>query len=367
MDTSLLTSSDFWHDPQPFAASEVPNLPELTRHVLFETSGSSGNPKWVALSKQALLVSAAAVNQHLQVTRKSCWGLALPLNHVGGFSIVARAYEAGCRLEKTDRRWESTFFRDWLASAEITHTSLVPTQVHDLVKANLTAPSTLFAVVVGGGYLDPVTGQAARDLGWPVLASYGMTEAASQIATQELDLLTSLYHPAPVSLLPIWQADQTPDGLLCISGPALFSGYVRNGEFTPRITPWHVTSDRVELEDRKLTPISRADALVKVLGELVDPESIERELISLSCGLLAPGTFAVIAVPHPRAGKALVPVFESSVDSGTIESILVIYENQAAGFRKLGRRVMIGTLPRSSLGKIRRTELAAMLTQTSLT
>jgi o-succinylbenzoate---CoA ligase len=143
MDTSLLTSSDFWHDPQPFAASEVPNLPELTRHVLFETSGSSGNPKWVALSKQALLVSAAAVNQHLQVTRKSCWGLALPLNHVGGFSIVARAYEAGCRLEKTDRRWESTFFRDWLASAEITHTSLVPTQVHDLVKANLTAPSTL--------------------------------------------------------------------------------------------------------------------------------------------------------------------------------------------------------------------------------
>ncbi len=366
MDTSLLTKSDFWQDPQPFAAGDIPDLPELAGHLLFETSGSSGNPKWVALSKQALLVSAAAVNQHLQVTRESCWGLALPLNHVGGFSIRAGAFDGGCLLQKNDRRWEPAFFRDWLASAGITHTSLVPTQVHDLVKANLVAPSTLFAVVVGGGYLDPATGRAARDLGWPVLASYGMTEAASQIATQGLDLLTAPYHPAPISLLPIWQAEQTPDGLLRISGPALFSGYLRNGEFTPRITPWHVTSDRVGLENGKLTPISRADTLVKVLGELVDPESIERELISLSCGQLAPGTFAVIAIPDPRAGKALVPVFGSSVDAGIVNCVLALYEKQAIGFRKLGRPVVINHFPHSSLGKLKRAELASRIADLSI-
>lgn len=366
MDTSLLTTSSFWSDATPFAAGDIPDLPELVGHVLFETSGSSGNPKWVALSKQVLLVSAAAVNQHLLVTRESCWGLALPLNHVGGFGIVARAYEAGCRLAQYAGRWQPIVFRDWLANTEVTHTSLVPTQVHDLVKANLTAPLTLLAIVVGGGHLDTATGRAARDLGWPVLASYGMSEAASQIATQGLDLLAAPYKPAPISLLPIWQAELTPDGLLAISGPALFSGYVRDGEFTPRISAWHLTSDRVALENRKLTPISRADTLVKVLGELVDPESIERELISLSRGQLAPGTFAVIAVPDPRAGNMLVPVFESSVDAGTMESILAIYERQAAGFRKLGHRVMIGSFPRSSLGKIRRTELTAMVTTTSL-
>ena len=74
-----------------------------------------------------------------------------------------------------------------LADRGVTHTSLVPTQVHDLVKADLRAPETLKAIVVGGGHLDAATGRLARTLGWPVLASYGMTEAASQIATQTLE------------------------------------------------------------------------------------------------------------------------------------------------------------------------------------
>ena len=361
MDASLLTGSDFWNDPRPFAAGEIPDLPELAGHVLFETSGSSGNPKWVALTKRALLVSAAAVNRHLQVTRESCWGLALPLNHVGGFGIAVRAYEAGCRLEHRDIRWEPCLFRDWLADKGVSHTSLVPTQVYDLVKNRLTAPATLLAVVVGGGYLDLATGQAARDLGWPVLASYGMSEAASQIATQGLDLLDAPYGPAPISLLPIWQAEATHDGLLRISGPALFSGYVRSGAFEPRIPAWHETSDRVVLGDRMLTPVGRADTLVKVLGELVDPESIERELSSLSHGQLLPGTFAVIAILDPRAGNALVPVFESSVDSEIIDSVLALYGKDAAGFRKLGRPVMMSNFPRSSMGKLRRAELAAMI------
>ena len=366
MDASLLTTRDFWGDAKPFAAGEVPDLPELAGHVLFETSGSSGNPKWVALSKKALLVSAAAVNHHLQVTQVSCWGLALPLNHVGGFGIVARAYDAGCRLAKLDSRWDPAVFRDWLASVKVSHTSLVPTQVHDLVKNRLTAPATLRAVVVGGGQLDTATGQAARDLGWPILASYGMTEAASQIATQGLGLLHEPYHLAPISLLPIWQAETTPGGILRISGPALFSGYVRNGKFTPRISEWHLTSDRVELENRTLTPVSRADTLIKVLGELVDPESIEREILALSRGQLVPGTFAVIAIPDPRAGNVLVPLFESGVDAGLFNSILGLYEKEAVGFRKLASPVRISKFPRSNLGKIRRSELGAMIAPPSL-
>jgi o-succinylbenzoate---CoA ligase len=366
MDPPLLIDRDFWNDPRPFAAGKIPDLPELAGHVLFETSGTSGDPKWVALSKQALLVSAAAVNQHLQVTRESCWGLALPLNHVGGFGIVARVHYAGCRLEHTDSRWQPDFFRNWLANAEVTHTSLVPTQVHDLVKTRLTAPSTLRAVVVGGGHLDPMIGQAARELGWPILASYGMSEAASQIATQGLDSLTKPYHSAPIPLLPIWQAETTPAGLLSISGPALFSGYVSTGEFMPRISEWHLTSDRVKLRDRHLTPVSRADTLVKVLGELVDPESIERELIALSRGDLLPGTFAIIAIPDSRMGMALVPVFEASVATGSIDSLLARYDKQAAGFRRLGLPLIMAHFPRSSLGKLKRSELATMIAERAL-
>lgn len=361
MDASLLTQASFWSDPRPFAAGEVPDIPELAGHVLFETSGSSGSPKWVALSKDALLASAAAVNSHLRVTGESCWGLALPLNHVGGFGVVARSYQASCRLESFARRWEGESFREWLVTTGVTHTSLVPTQVHDLVKLKLTAPPSLAAIVVGGGHLDSVTGQAARDLGWPVLASYGMSEAASQIATQGLDLLDKSYQSAPIPLLPIWRAEITPDGLLSIAGPGLFSGYVIDGKFRPRLSEWHVSSDLSTIRDGCLTPMGRADALVKILGELVDPESIERELASLSAGALAIGTFAVIATPDERAGHALTPVFQSSLDPGIIESVLARYHARAAGFRRLKPARIVEEIPRGGLGKIKRAELTRML------
>jgi O-succinylbenzoic acid--CoA ligase len=339
----------------------VSDIPELAGHVLFETSGSSGTPKWVAISKQALLVSAAAVNRHLAVTRDSCWGLVLPLHHVGGFGVAARAYEAGCGFQVFAHRWEPGLFLDWLETGGVTHTSLVPTQVHDLVKAELTAPATLQAIVVGGGHLEPATGQAARDLGWPVLASYGMTEASSQIATQDLDALTQPYQSVPIPLLPIWNARISTDGLLEILGPALFSGYLSGGKFTPRETAWHTTSDRVLLENQTITPLGRADTLVKILGELVDPEAIERELISLSEGKLAPGTFAVIAIPDERAGNALVPVFEASISSRIVEATLARYQQQAPGFRRLHPAAFVADFPRSGLGKLRRNELAAIL------
>ncbi len=347
MDASLLIRPDFWS--------------ELTGHVLFETSGSSGVPKSVAISKESLLVSAAAVNRHLGVTPASCWGLVLPLHHVGGFGVAARAYEAGCQLDKFRQRWKPSPFCDWLESAGVTHTSLVPTQVHDLVKAERSAPASLQAIVVGGGHLEAATGQTARDLGWPVLASYGMSEASSQIATQTLDSLAQPYQSAPIPLLPIWEARVSADGLLEISGPALFSGYVTGGKFIPHETTWHTTADRVLLENHAITPLGRADTLVKILGELVDPEAIERELISLSDGQLLPGTLAVIALPDARAGHTLVPVFETSVSQQVIETTLALYGQRAPGFRRLRPATVVTDFPRSELGKLRRSELAAML------
>ena len=375
MDALFLTDPGFWEDARPVAPGHfpgaIPHPAGLDRHVLFETSGSSGAPQWLALSKQALLVSAAAVNQHLAVSVDSCWGLALPPQHVGGFGVLARAFEAACRLQVFSRRWDAGAFRAWLAHHAVTHTSLVPTQVHDLVAAGLAAPPTLAAIVVGGGQLDPHTGQAARQLGWPVLASYGMTEAGSQIATQGLDSLDASYQPAPLPVLPIWQSRVSDAGQLSIAGPALFSGRLRHtGQswlFVPRTDAWHLTADRVELANHHLTPRGRLDALVKVLGELVDPAAIECELLGLSNGALAAGTLAVAALPAPRAGHRLVPVFEATVDPALAAAVLAAYQCQAPGFRRLQPPQVIAALPRSPLGKLRRAELAAALGALSAT
>ena len=367
MTPAALVTRSFWIETTPFAAGNFPGrmaaLPELRAHVLFETSGSSGAPKWIALSKAALLASAAAVNRHLGVTRTSCWGLALPLHHVGGFGVAARAHEAGCRFARFDWRWDAAAFAAWLTENEVTHTSLVPTQVHDLVKAGIHTRSSLRAVVVGGGHLDLETGRAARALGWPLLASYGMTEAASQIATQDFSALEQPYQPAPLPLLPIWQTEISQKGRLRIAGPALFSGKLRrDGEiwiFEPRDSDWHQTEDRVSIDDGFLTPLGRADSLVKVLGELVDPEEIERELAALSGGALAPGSYMVAAVPDARTEHRLVPVFDSGTDAEVIRNVLSAHAKQAPGFRRLGPAVTLVPFPRSPLGKPLRAEIAA--------
>ncbi len=353
MDPDLLTSREFWDDATPVTAGDR----ELVAHVLFETSGSTGTPKWIALSKQALLTSAAAVNAHLAVTADSCWGLALPTHHVGGFGVAARAWQAGCRIAVIDGKWNPSGFHSWLEASQVTHTSLVPTQVHDLVKHGLTAPAGLRVIVVGGGHLDAATGQAARNLGWPVLASYGMTEACSQIATQGLELLDSPYVAAPIQVLPIWQTKLADDGCLCISGPALFSGHVADGRYFPRTSDWHVTSDRVELADDALTPLGRADARAKVLGELVDPEMIERELMEISAGRIAARSLAIVAIPDERAGNVLVPMFEEDVDATLIDETLKIYQHRAPGYRRLQAAMVVERFPRSDLGKLRRREL----------
>jgi len=369
MDQSLLSDPGFWQSARPVAMGAPPTdlrrFPALEGHVLFQTSGSSGTPKWIALSKDALLLSAAAVNRHLRVDEHSRWGLALPMHHVGGFGVVARAFEAACGIARLAGRWQAREFGDWLAKKKITHTSLVPTQVHDLVAAGASAPPGLAAVVVGGGHLDDAAGEAARRLGWPVLASYGMTEAGSQIATAEPSSLDQPYRHAPLPLLPIWDVAADDDGILKIAGPALFSGSLvmaRNQwEFVPRVGNWHISSDRVLISPEGITPLGRADAMVKVLGELVDPCGIERKLLALAAGRLRAGTFAVAALPDARAGHRLVPVFEAGVGNSVAEETLAAYQAAAPGYARLAAPVWLERLPRSDLGKLRRRELTESL------
>ena len=321
--------------------------------VIFPTSGSTGAPKWIALRKDAILHSAAAVNGWLGAGAGAVWGLALPMGHVGGFGVAARAYAAGCGLAVFEGKWDARRFAGWVKSEGVTHASLVPTQVHDLLAAGGVGADSLRAVVVGGGRLSDEAGQAARDAGWPVLASYGMTEAGSQVATQRLDGLAKPFAECPLELLPIWEAETTPEGLLRLRGDALFCGTVEDGAFHPRKGEWFVSSDRVEISGRSIRPLGRADAMVKVMGELVDVEGIERRLIGLGSGRLREGAFAVLALPDARMENRLVGVFEGEVPEGCVED----YNSRVKGPERIVAIVSVERFPRTELGKIRRGEL----------
>jgi o-succinylbenzoate---CoA ligase len=355
MEASLLTGAEFWESDAPVMMGGGPDV-DVPGLVFFRTSGSTGTPKWIGLSRRALLVSAAAVNRHFDVSTSSCWALALPVDHVGGFGVAARVFESGCRLAEFGRKWNAAEFASWIASVGGTHLSLVPTQVHDLVAAGMRAPESLRAIVVGGGVLAEATGRAARDLGWPVLASYGMTETCSQVATQGFELLDSPYHALPIELLPCWEAQVNDDGRIMLKGEALFSGMLVSGEdgwkYEERRSEWHVTSDSGRIEGRSVFLTGRADTHVKILGELVDPVAVEMELLALS----SRRDFAVVAVPDSRAGNRLLLVHEN--DGAGLAEAIEAYHMTCPGFRRISACLPVERIPRSPLGKTLRKELS---------
>src|SRR3954451_12248553 len=148
-------------------------VPDLDAHVFVATSGSTGDIKLVALSKRAILASAAAVNDRLEVTKRDVWAAVLPPFHVGGLGVYARCHLAGARAMTMP--WDPRAF----AESEATIASLVPAQVHDLIAAGLTPSKALRAILVGGGIFNIERGA------WPTLPSYGMTECCSTIAIED--------------------------------------------------------------------------------------------------------------------------------------------------------------------------------------
>ena len=353
METSRLIDPFFWADKEPFApGAELPEgVEDPMGLVWFRTSGSTGTPKWRGLSREALLLSAAMVNRHLGVEKGDVWGLVLPIHHVGGFGVVARAFESGCRLARFAGRWDVQAVHTWLEVDEVGHLSLVPTQVHDLMAAGLKAPESLKTVVVGGGAMATELGQRARDLGWPVLASYGMTEAGSQIATGPLESLNQAFSAGPLPLLPMWEAQVSEAGCLAIKGPCLFSAslvFEGSWQFQAREGDVFDTEDRVEFGNGAITPLGRNDRCVKVLGELVDLGVIENAL-----GLK---DAVVVAVPDERKGQRLVLV-HTDFD---VDEALGHYHATVEGPWRIDATYSVAELPRGELGKLRMDELSRM-------
>jgi len=369
MDATLLTQDSFWDEETPVAlvpsGMKAPHLSAAPPLIYFQTSGSLGKPKWVGLSRLALEYSAMVVNAHLHVGAGSTWGLALPVEHVGGMGVLARAREAGCALEVFQSKWQEHDFVSWIEAREVSHTSLVPTQVHDIVASGLRAPRGLRAVVVGGGQLSEETGEIARCLGWPILASYGMTEAGSQIATQGFDCLELFYSNAPIEKLAHWELREEEDGCLAIKGKSLFDGVLveEKGKwvFRERRGEWYVTRDRVKLSDAGITPLGRADLRVKVKGELVNLEDIEERLVFYSFRRIRFDQVVVVALPDDRAEHKLQPVFDASLGKDLIDEVMRAYSAQVFGVERLQDPVMIENFPRSGLGKPLREKIRMML------
>jgi len=332
----------------------------VRRAVVLATSGSSGAFKFAVLAKEALLASARAVVDHLELTGDDTWLAGLSDFHVGGLGIHARAFVTGARVEQFEAapwRRDGGPFVEALENAGATWTSLTPTHLHDLVTAGRRAPRPLRGVLVGGGRVDAGLAERAVELGWPVRASYGMTEAASQIATAR-DVRVE-----PLPILPAWETRIGAEERLEIRGHALFSGYARREGDGWRFDPatdadgWFRTGDRCEVSDGRLRFLGRADDLVKVSGELVSRSSVEAA-VELAAGEF--GTAAALVVrPEARRGNEMVAVLETGAVSA--EAFRAALEDRLDGIERVRRVVEVERVPRTEIGKVDRAALERLV------
>ena len=363
-----LTSASFWRSAEPYVLGDASAAAELVACAgagdwcFVQTSGTEGRAKWVALTKSGLLAAAESANKHLAAPKNDRWLVALPLHHVGGFSILARAFVSGAAVEHFEGKWNPERFVECCVAKGTTLTSLVPTQVFDLTRAQLRAPSCLRAVVVGGGGLSKAAGEAARALGWPVLQSFGMTEAASQIATEPLDHLSSGFEPDALEVLPHWYLSTTPESHLIIKGPSLAKGYIIAED--AGAWRWHpidadqglITRDRVALttEGQRtfLRFVGRESQALKILGELVHLGPLQARLDALA---MSGNQAVIVPIPDERKGTALVLAV---TDTAFGESLREKFNATATvAFERLDRVVKVERIPLTDLGKVRLEEL----------
>jgi o-succinylbenzoate---CoA ligase len=353
-------------------------LPRLDAHVWVATSGSSRtrpeSARWVALSKDAFLASAESVNARLGAGAQDVWAHALPIFHVAGLGILARARLSGATVvAAVAEKWDAAAFHAAVAGSRATLSALVPPQVHDLVSARLASPPSLRAVVIGGARLEPALYAAARRLGWPCLPSYGLTETCSQVATAPLASLSDHGYPLILPVLAHAELRADDAGRLAVRATSLLTSYAEvDGDDTrawdPKCDGWLKTDDLGRVGADGVEVFGRASDSVKVLGEWVSLPRVDEQAWRWAVleGLTRiPGfDLATVAMPHPRMGQELVlAVTSGGVDAARRQalqaSLAWFCRENLLPFERIHRVVWVEAIPHTPLGKLRRESLAA--------
>ena len=252
---------------------------------IFFTSGSTNIPKAVLHTFNNHWFSAIGSNINILFKNSDCWMVALPLNHVGGFSTIFKAL-AG-KADIYIKPSGMGILEALKSKSDITHISLIPSQLPELLND---APGVeilrkLKAVLIGGSPVSFKLIEKAKTLGLNIYSSYGSTEMSSQITCSTKN--DSLEHlKTSGKLLKYREIKISSGNEILVKGKTLFSGYVKtnkskNIEIFKTVDEggWFTTGDLGFLDDEGYLHISgRKDLMFVCNGENIFPEEIERAL-----------------------------------------------------------------------------------------
>jgi o-succinylbenzoate---CoA ligase len=313
-------------------------------HCVIHTSGSACSPKPVELTYGNQLWNAIGSGVRIGVAPTDMWLCCLPLHHIGGLAIVMRSalYRTVLVLEP----FHPQRIGDRLASDPVTIISLVPTMLTRLLDSGADL-GALRCLLLGGGPAPQAVVDRALEAGARVTPTYGLTEAASQVATMspgEAPRKPGSVGP-PILTTEVRIAD---NGIICVRGPSVAPGAV--GE-----DGWLRTNDVGRLdEEGYLYVLGRADDVIISGGENVLPEEVEAVLLEHP----AVSDSAVAGSDHPEWQEAVVAsVVLSDGSAATEDELRAFCRERLAAFKVPKAISFVSELPRNAQGKLMRREL----------
>jgi o-succinylbenzoate---CoA ligase len=336
------------------------------------TSGTTGRPKAALLSHAALAASAGAWSAALPAA--TGWLLCLGLAHVAGLGVAWRAIAAGVPLRVVSA-FDAEVVLDALRAGPASHLSLVPTQLARLLDADdgargatrHAAGPRLRAVLLGGAPVPATLVTRALAAGWPVVPTYGLSEAGSGVtALATADAAArpgSAGRALPGVALRIADAAADGTGAILVRTPAAFSGYLGRPGATAAVFDadgWLRTGDAGRLDaDGFLSVLDRRDDLLVAGGENVVPAEVEAALAE------HPAIAEAGVVGRPDATWGAVPVaavvLRPGVPAPADEELRAFCRARLAPYKIPSAFVIVAALPRTASGKLRRAELRAAL------
>jgi o-succinylbenzoate---CoA ligase len=341
--------------------------------VIVHTSGTSGQPKGAMLTAGNLYHSATAAAYRLGVLPSDRWLCSLPLYHVGGLSILLRACLYGITVD-LHAGFDLHRVNAALCNDGITLVSLVPTMLYRLLEHG--TPDRwpdLRCILLGGAAApaDLLERCAAYDL--PVATTYGLSEAASQVATATPALARRKPGTVgkPLMFTQVQVIDEGGDacpageyGEVIVQGPTVMRGYYNAPNATAATLrqradgPWLHTGDIGYLDaDGDLFLVQRRSDLIVSGGENVYPAEVETVLKAHP----AVKAVAVVGLPHPEWGQQVAAAVTLQPAARLDAETLITYSRERLAGYKLPRRVVfVDALPQTASGKIQRDAVIAL-------
>ncbi|MGY3261744.1 AMP-binding protein [Frigoribacterium sp. 2355] len=286
----------------------LPGLVPQAVSLVVETSGSSGRPKRVALSSDAVLAGAAAADGALAGPGQ--WVLALPAHYVAGLNVLVRSIASGTEPALlTPGHFDVA---DFVAAAgrlehPVRYSSLVPAQLStalDAADEDADVADVLRrfdALLVGGQATPGPLVERARRLGVTVVRTYGSSETSGGC----------VYDGVPVGRTRV----EVVDGQVELSGPSLAEGYLDDPERTAAAfvtrdgLRWYRTGDAGTASPGGVLTVSgRLDDVIVSGGEKVSLGVVER-VVREQPGL---ADAVVVRAAHARWGEVPVVVTDTA-------------------------------------------------------